>query len=265
MVSRLMQHARANLVAYLALFVALGGTSAFAASKLLPANSVSSRQVIDHSLLKQDFKQGQLSQGPKGKPGPPGTPGPPGADASLNGVAAGGALSGSYPNPSIRTFAIKGSNIYPNSITPQAFAAPEDWQAITDFQNGWGNAGNGYPEAAYYVDAGSVVHLKGAIAGGTVSNTTNGTAFTIHCPFAPDDDGPHLFAVVANHTFGELTVVADTNPPNWDRTAPCLTTRIPVIRPSSGSPAVRTSSSSDASPGEPTSNMGSASESLPIC
>ncbi len=46
--NRVIQHLRANAVAYLALFVALGGTS-YAALKL-PANSVSGRQIQNHVI-----------------------------------------------------------------------------------------------------------------------------------------------------------------------------------------------------------------------
>ena len=50
------------VVACLALLVALGGTG-YAAIKL-PANSVTSVQVKDRSLLGQDFKAGQLHRRP---------------------------------------------------------------------------------------------------------------------------------------------------------------------------------------------------------
>lgn len=48
MTNRVVQHIRANVVAYIALFVALGGTS-YAALKL-PANSVGTRQIKNHSI-----------------------------------------------------------------------------------------------------------------------------------------------------------------------------------------------------------------------
>lgn len=100
---RLRIHLRSNIVGYTALFVALTGTSYAAGSALLPPNSVGTRHVIDGSLLKRDFKPGQLppgrrgkrgltgaagargpvgSQGPRGEPGvrgPAGIAGPPGA------------------------------------------------------------------------------------------------------------------------------------------------------------------------------------------
>jgi hypothetical protein len=72
------RHIRSNLVAYLALFLALGGSSVAATTALLPTNSVGSRQVIDHSLLRQDFKLGQLLRGPRGPRGAQGPTGPKG-------------------------------------------------------------------------------------------------------------------------------------------------------------------------------------------
>src|SRR6185503_9746557 len=75
------RHLRSNLVAYLALFFALSSTGYAAATKLVAPNSVGSKQVINGSLLKNDFRSGQLPQGqtgPAGAPGPPGPQGPVG-------------------------------------------------------------------------------------------------------------------------------------------------------------------------------------------
>jgi hypothetical protein len=87
MLSSASRHLRSNLVAYLALLFALSGTSYAAATTLLPSNSVGTRQVINGSLLKKDFKSGQLPRGRQGDPGDPGNPGPPG-------VATVGSVSG---------------------------------------------------------------------------------------------------------------------------------------------------------------------------
>jgi hypothetical protein len=71
----------ANVTATLALVIALGGTS-YAAIKL-PRNSVSSVQVKDRSLLKKDFRTGQL---PRGKTGAQGPAGPAGAAGGSSGI-----------------------------------------------------------------------------------------------------------------------------------------------------------------------------------
>jgi hypothetical protein len=74
----------AGVIACLALAIALGG-SAFAATMLVPKNSVGSAQVINGSLLTKDFKRGQLprgARGPRGAQGSQGEQGPPGPRGS---------------------------------------------------------------------------------------------------------------------------------------------------------------------------------------
>jgi collagen triple helix repeat protein len=97
----LARHVRRNLVAYLALFVALSGTSYAASTKLLPKNSVGSAQVINGSLQKGDLSKRAVAalrgargrqglpgaQGAQGLPGAQGTsgaPGPPGPPGIAN-------------------------------------------------------------------------------------------------------------------------------------------------------------------------------------
>jgi hypothetical protein len=71
-----------NVVALIALFVAIGGTSYAAitlkansvGTKQLRHNAVTSSKVKDRSLLARDFKSGQLPKGAKGDPGTPGSP-----------------------------------------------------------------------------------------------------------------------------------------------------------------------------------------------
>jgi hypothetical protein len=85
------RHLRNNLVAYVALFVALSSTTYAAGTKLAAPNSVGSRQVINRSLLKVDFKPGQLPRGSAGRAGARGVTGPigpagPGGGAGPQGV-----------------------------------------------------------------------------------------------------------------------------------------------------------------------------------
>jgi hypothetical protein len=56
--NRMLNHLRANTVAYLALFVALGGTSYAAFS--LPANTVGTRQLKNHSITPIKFDSGRI-------------------------------------------------------------------------------------------------------------------------------------------------------------------------------------------------------------
>jgi hypothetical protein len=82
-VKRLTGHVRSNAIAYVALFIALSG-SAYAATSL-PANSVGTKQLKNNavtgpkvkngSLLKVDFKSGQLLPGAKGDKGDSGPQG----------------------------------------------------------------------------------------------------------------------------------------------------------------------------------------------
>jgi hypothetical protein len=114
----------AMVVAFIALVVALGGTSY--AIQALPSNSVGSKQLKNNavtskkikngsvnsnkvkngSLMSADFKAGQLPAGPqgprgltgeRGERGLQGEVGPPGPATG----AAGGALAGNYPNPTL--------------------------------------------------------------------------------------------------------------------------------------------------------------------
>jgi hypothetical protein len=97
--ARLRSHIRQHIVGYIALFIALGGSSYAAVN--LPRNSVTSREIARgavgsselktnavnsrkvHDLLREDFKDGELpgvgDPGSVGPVGPPGSPGPTGA------------------------------------------------------------------------------------------------------------------------------------------------------------------------------------------
>lgn len=77
-----------NVVAVIALFIALGGASYAAieipknsvGTKQLKKNAVNSNKVKNHSLLAKDFKNGQIPKGVTGPKGSMGAAGPTGVD-----------------------------------------------------------------------------------------------------------------------------------------------------------------------------------------
>ena len=87
----------ANIVSTVCLFVLLGGSATAAVvlaknsvkNKHIAKNAVTTQKVKNGSLLKADFKAGQLPQGPQGSQGPTGAPG---SAAAFARVASNGAL-----------------------------------------------------------------------------------------------------------------------------------------------------------------------------
>jgi len=111
----------ALVVACIALALSLGGVS-YAALRL-PANSVGTRQVINGSLLKGDFKAGQLprgARGPRGFAGAAGATGPAGP-AGPGGVQGVQGVQGP-PGPVSITYVASAITALPNGTQQDAFA-----------------------------------------------------------------------------------------------------------------------------------------------
>jgi hypothetical protein len=113
-----------TVAAYLALFVALGGTS-FAASTALPSNSVGTSQlkssavtgakVKNGSLTSSDFKKGSLPAGAKGATGATGPAGPAGPTGPAGaGEIAVAAINQSGAVDSVSSGSLSGANIIHN-------------------------------------------------------------------------------------------------------------------------------------------------------
>jgi hypothetical protein len=112
MLASVIGHLRRDLVAYVALLLALSSTSYAAATKLLPRNSVGSPQVINGSLQKADLSRRAVAalhgargprgpqgiQGIQGVQGAPGMPGAQGAQGSPGTARAYGRVDAGCPS-----------------------------------------------------------------------------------------------------------------------------------------------------------------------
>ena len=206
-----------NVVACVCLFVVLGGDSAAKEVSATAARLVTGKQVKNRSLSARDVKKGSLTGaevkngsltpadfkgslvGPKGDPGPVG---------QIQGAAAGGDLTGAYPDPAIATGAVSGAKIADGSIAPGDLNLP--WAFTGSFTDPTlsitGGAGGSNPLFKSFVD--STTGVRPAVYGevnsqfsnfGTagvygVSSGTGGFAGLFHAK-NPSGNGPALIAI----------------------------------------------------------------------
>jgi hypothetical protein len=203
---------RGNTIALLALFIALGGTTY--AATALPKNSVGTKQLKTNAVTAVKIKSGSVTGAKIAKNAVTGVkiadnavtgddineatlakvPSATAADTATSAGsappsgAAGGGLSGSYPNPGL--------------------AAPEAWHEIgaagePTFQNSWVNESpSTETTAAFYKDPFGVIHLKGLIASGT-----NNTIFTLPAGYRPSK--AFVCLIFRTSGTGELVIFAN--------------------------------------------------------
>jgi hypothetical protein len=102
--ARIGDFVRSNLLGLIAIFIALSGSA-------IAAQAASQNQGVGAQSAKKKAKKGP--RGPAGPRGAAGIPGPAGPSTG----PAGGALSGSYPNPSIGSDVLGGAAIVDGTLT----------------------------------------------------------------------------------------------------------------------------------------------------
>jgi hypothetical protein len=173
----------ANVVATLALFLALGGASYAAlklpagsvGSKQLKSNAVTSAKVKDGSLVAKDFNGRKLPAGPTGPPGPPGGTGPTGQPgvAGATGVVETDAWTGNIPSTS--TFS---SFTFLGPTTTATTTSSQRLTGVAMVPIGNGSAGqDAYLDLCYQPSSGGTIQN---FAGASPSVTSISTARISH-------------------------------------------------------------------------------------
>jgi hypothetical protein len=161
----------ANVTATLALIIAVGGASAFAATQLAK-NSVGTKQLKKNSVTTAKIKK-QAVTAPKVKNG------------ALTGKQVDASTLGTVP-------AAINANV---AGTANSLSPPENWHEVgtpgePPFQNSWQNGG-GSETVGFYKDREGLVHLKGYATLGIVPQPV----FQLPMGYRPASNTEHVFAV----------------------------------------------------------------------
>jgi hypothetical protein len=204
----------ANVIATLALFLALGG-GAYAAIQL-PKNSVGAKQLKKNAVTAAKIKDGAVT-GSKIRLSSLGTV--PNASHADSATSAGSAATAANASHADSATSAGSAGTAQTAAMASSLAPPEPLRVVGQpgepgFGPGWANFISG-SLASFYMDRQGIVHLQGAVTRGS---GTNPTIFVLppqyapaHAEFFPAVGNGATFAVIGVETTG-AAVLAEGDP-----------------------------------------------------
>ncbi len=188
--ARLKRPSHATVVAYLALFVALGG-SAFAAT-LLGKNSVGTKQLKKNAVTSPKIQKQAIT-----------------ANKVKNGTLTGTQIEASTLGT------VPAADQAHSAQTADSLSPVENWHEIgspgePEFEHSWHNFGGLFARAAFYKDHEGIVHLKGTVTGGL------GAVFRLPAGYRPTE----RLIFPAYCSGGGCSASGDGNAEVWGTNAP---------------------------------------------
>lgn len=188
-----MRQAQRQPVALLALFLGLSGTSYAAATALVPRKSVGSAQVINHSLLRNDFKRRRVPKavrGPRGIGGVAGVTGATGSQGARGSSIA--VVAGDAGSPPAQVLQLENTQV---TLTAPATLVLQGRLTRLSFSC----SGNGAPCAitlGLYLDGNPVAHS---------AMTVQSSCVVLSSPCSGSATTPYVFGIVNGVAAGAHT------------------------------------------------------------